>query len=138
VTDECGSSREWLCPSARCADGVLLLGIIGVDGRVFYIDPALRIDEDFVKNAEKGRAPEKRFRFAAPCMESNCTHWTGDKCGVIDRARSAAETTRDGIGLSAPLSSCSVRPKCRWFAQAGAAACSVCPFLFNYVWPNPE
>jgi hypothetical protein len=124
-----------LCPSARCVEGVLLLGIIGSDGRVGFISPNLRVNKEFVEKVSKGRAAEQRFRFAAPCQESDCMHWTGEKCAVIDQARGAAKTTQTSIDSSELLPRCGVRSRCRWFAQVGPDACLVCPFVFNYVWP---
>lgn len=127
---------QMLCPSARCDEGAQLLGILGPEGKVAYISPALRVDGNFTEKAWIGRAPEQRFRFAAPCRESECAHWTGTRCGVIDRAIEAAAATKTGQRLSEPLPRCGVRMQCRWFAQRGVDACATCPFLFNYVWPD--
>ena len=35
------------CPSAPCEPGATLLGLVGEDGRVGYLTPAIRIDRDF-------------------------------------------------------------------------------------------
>ena len=77
-------SDEKLCPSARCAPGATLLGIVGNGGVVGYVRPQIEIDEAFVEIAEQGRTPEKRFRFASSCVEGDCVQWTGSRCGVID------------------------------------------------------
>jgi hypothetical protein len=112
-----------LCPSARCEPDALLIGIVGPTGRVGHLTPALAVDEDFVVQAHKGRAPEKRFRFAQPCTEDGCQHWTGTRCGVVDAALS-----RD-LEPAESLPRCGIRSGCRWFAQSGANACRVCPLV---------
>jgi hypothetical protein len=122
-----------LCPSSRCGEGALLLGIIGRDGQVGYIRPALIITKDFVEMAQSGRRPEHRFRFAAPCEGKACVHWTGVSCAVIGDALSAATGLSADQSSSAQLPNCTIRPQCRWFAQEGSRACGVCPFVFNYV-----
>jgi hypothetical protein len=120
-----------LCPSARCEDGAILLGIVAGDGRVAYLTPEVRIDQDFVERARQGRSPEKRFRFAQPCAEGACGHWTGSRCGLVENVvaeqPAAAEPT---------LPRCSIRRKCRWFAQRGREACSACPLVIQGVTPT--
>jgi hypothetical protein len=32
----------------------------------------MTVDPEFIREAQKGRAPETRFRFAQPCIESGC------------------------------------------------------------------
>jgi hypothetical protein len=122
-------SERW-CPSARCAEGAVLLGVVGSDGKVGFVTPRIEIDRDFVTEAHKGRTPEKRFRFAQPCLRGGCTEWTGTRCGVIDRAIDAAR--RQGLSKDlADLPRCSIRSSCRWFAQIGADACTVCPLVIT-------
>lgn len=133
MADEQKTSRQLLCPSSLCIDGAFLIGVIGSKGKVAaYLNPAPRIDKEFVKKAHQGRVPEQRFRFASPCQESACVHWTGNKCGIIDHAKSAAQETQTDIGTKKLLPKCAVRSKCRWFAQTGSDACHVCPHVFNY------
>lgn len=129
---------QLLCPSARCGEGALLVGIIGAEGKIGYISPSFPVDKKFIEQTRTGRAPEQRFRFAALCQESGCVHWTGTRCGVIDQARAAAERTQTGRDSSESLPRCGIRRQCRWFAQDGSDACSVCPFVFNYVWPEEQ
>ena len=115
---------ERLCPSARCEEGAVLLGIVGSDGRIAYLNPRVEIDAAFVEKAHEGRSPEKRFRFASKCVEERCHYWTGSECGVIHRVLEDAPppTAED-------LPRCSIRSDCRWFAQAGADACHACPLV---------
>jgi hypothetical protein len=131
--------NEPLCPSFNCVDGALLIGIIGHEGEVNYINPAPIVDIEFVNTANQApRPPEQRFRFAAPCIKSSCAHWDGDRCGVVDLAiQSTQQANDDSIGSSKSLPKCSIRSKCRWFAQRGRDACSVCPAVFNY-YPSQE
>lgn len=123
MSDRQSDAEGLLCPSARCEPDALLIGIVGPTGRVGHINPALAVDEEFVLEAHRGRAPEKRFRFAQPCTEAGCQHWTGTRCGVVDAALS-----RD-LESAESLPRCGIRTACRWFAQSGANACRVCPLV---------
>ena len=121
--------RRLTCPSARCEPGATLLGVVEADGTVGYITPRLTVDEAFVEQASRGRAPEKRFRFAGACVESGCAQWTGSRCGVIDRVLEGG-LLDDGANAQG-LPHCSIRSSCRWFAQSGAEACGVCPLVIT-------
>jgi hypothetical protein len=110
----------------------VLLGIIGANGRVGYVRPQVRIDADFVVEASKGRSPERRFRFAGPCVEGACSQWTGSRCGIIDRVSEAqAGVDPDAVGFEGHLPRCSIRASCGWFAQLGGRACAVCPLVIT-------
>lgn len=128
------SASEKLCPSARCEAGATLLGIVGSDGRVGYLRPALEVDETFVTNASKGRAAEKRFRFASKCLEGQCAQWTGERCSVIDHVLALQQ--RDHLPRAEELPHCVIRRDCRWHAQSGPRACSVCPFVVTDTLPD--
>lgn len=121
------AERGVLCPSGRCEEGSLLLGIVQGDGRIGFLGAPLRIDEAFVARAKEGRAPERRFRFGGRCIESGCRQWTGSRCGVIDDVMAEAGPQPAADGLPA----CGIRPQCRWFRQSGAEACAVCPFVIT-------
>lgn len=115
---------DHVCPSTTLQHATVLLGVVGADGRVHYTSPPLPIDDRFrAKAASTGRA-EARFRFAGTCVESRCGQWTGTRCGVIDSLLGQADD-----GLDTELRPCAVRRDCRWFAQRGAAACRVCPWV---------
>jgi hypothetical protein len=132
------STDERLCPSARCEEGAILLGIVGKDGVVGYVRPRVAVDAEFVRRAREGRTPEKRFRFSQPCIESGCQQWTGDRCGVIDRVLPAAQEA-GAIDTSAnALPRCTIRPRCRWFAQVGRRACLVCPLVVTERGPEED
>lgn len=127
------SPSRRLCPSSRCRDGALLLGIVGSDGIVGYVRPPLRVGAEFVEAAEQARTPEHRFRFAAPCLEKGCVHWSGTRCDVIDQAEAASTVTAADRYEDSSLPDCDLRPSCRWFEQIGVRACSVCPQIFNFL-----
>ena|SRR5437899_4959436 len=119
-----------LCPSARCEDGAVLLGVVGGDGLVGYLRPQLKIDAEFVREAKLGDTPEVRFRFSQPCIEGNCVQWTGKRCGFIQRVmRSAAALSTKGPVAGIPA--CSIRKDCRWFAEYGPSACRICPLVIT-------
>src|SRR5690348_8115358 len=96
---DCGSAAlpfqptpqdKLICPSARCEDGAVVLGLIGCTGVVGYISPALPVNAEFAERAHRNSPPERRFRFAAACQESRCQNWTAGRCGVIENALTAA------------------------------------------------
>ena len=113
-----------LCPSSRCQDGAILLGIVLPDGSVAFAKDRIEINAEFVEIARRGREPEKRFRFSSPCVRGACQQWTGERCGVIDGV--VDQAARVGYEPQGALPECSIRPQCRWFGQSGADACRVC------------
>ena len=117
-----GGSRV-LCPSYRCQDGAILLGIVQADGIVELASERIAIDQTFVDVARQGRPPEKRFRFAGPCEQGNCKQWAEKRCTVIDKVLIDFKKNTS----NSELPECSIRPECRWYLQAGAAACGACP-----------
>jgi len=118
------------CPSTTCEPGVVLLGVVGPDGRLRYVSPALAVDALFVAIANEGRPPEKRFRFAGECVEDACEQWSDGRCRVIDGVlanRSSAEM----LPTDHHLPHCAIRRTCRWFEQTGPQACQACPFVIT-------
>jgi hypothetical protein len=124
------SEEAKACPSTRVHEGAILLGIVGPEGRVAYLTPETRVDEEFVKAVQNRGRPEKRFRFASRCVEDGCGHWTGNRCGVIQQALESDldQAVTDARG---PLPACAIRPRCRWFGQEGRRACAVCPLIVH-------
>jgi hypothetical protein len=116
---------QLLCPSAKAEVGAILIGIVGADGVVGYVQPQIAVDAEFLDRAREGRQPEKRLRFAQPCVESGCGYWTGSSCGVIAEA---VEHPAPPVAVD-HLPRCSIRKTCRWFAQTGPRACGVCPYI---------
>jgi hypothetical protein len=114
------------CPSSLCEEDALLLGVVGADGTVGYVQPPTRVSADFVRQAQARGHPERWFRFSSPCRQAACPQWTGAGCGVIDvvigsKPLDAPAPTR--------LPACGIRRSCQWFAQHGADACAVCPLI---------
>jgi hypothetical protein len=123
------------CPSGRCRDQALLIGIVREDGSVAYLGAPLEIDEDFVAIASRGRPPETRFRFSEPCARDACGHWSDARCGLVE------ELVEDGAEVSSAagrpaLPRCGIRSTCVWFAQRGAEACGVCPRVVHSLMPR--
>lgn len=136
-----------LCPSAPCAEGSALLGVVQRDGRVSLLPQVIPLDAAFVAKAHEGRRPTSRFRFTAPCQAGGCAQWRDGGCSVGARAAalaapgeaaaasppfaagSRAIAPRDPGSTSGPaaLPACGIRPRCRWWLQEGPAACGACP-----------
>ena len=121
-------NKPLLCPSSRCAEGAILLGVVQEDGTISFVPDRVTVDRLFVETARKGRAPEKRFRFSTKCAKQGCAQWKGDRCGVIDEVFHYAKTEDAEAGS---LPSCSIRSQCRWYAQTGPAACAVCSYVIT-------
>jgi len=110
----------------------VLIGVVGGDGRLGPVSPALPVDAEFVAAARNGRVPESRFRFSEPCAEQACAQWDDDGCGLIGQllaSPQAGAVTAGAVGP--PLPHCAIRRTCRWFAQEGTAACRVCPHVVH-------
>jgi hypothetical protein len=121
-----------LCPSARCKENAILLGVVQDNGHVQFVENRIHIDDEFVKISKDGRPPEKRFRFSDTCVEAKCEQWTGSHCGIIDEIIAAIGSDVH----SDELPSCSIRKECRWFKQCGPSACHICPYVITDL--NPE
>lgn len=117
-----------LCPSAECRDGAILLGIVQSNGVISFLENEKKVvNEEFIQIAKKGRIPEKRFRFAYPCMKSQCKQWMENKCTVIEKAMQVVNSNY----LTNILPECSIRSQCRWYEQCGRSACSICPHVIT-------
>ena len=120
-----------LCPSSRCKEGAILLGIVLADGKIAFAKDRLAVDGSFVQNAniEGSHPPESRFRFGSPCAQGACRQWTGSRCGVIDAVLEESRQRNYARPPETPLPECSIRSQCRWFDQSGADACAVCDLV---------
>ena len=124
-----------LCPSARCKDGAIVLGIVLPNKTIAYADRRLRIDSAQAEQMLSGTmSPEKRFRFSSPCAQHSCGQWSNGKCGVIEQVLTAPPPP----SLPRDLPDCSIRKQCRWFVQRGAEACSVCRYVVTDSSANTE
>lgn len=112
-----------LCPSAKCEPGAILLGVVQEEGEVSLLVDRIAVNRAFVETARMGRPPEKRFRFANPCIQRGCRQWVDNRCSVID-------AIIHDVGRSNPppdVPRCSIQQQCRWYQQRGSDACAVCP-----------
>lgn len=115
------------CPSGRCEEGALLLGVMTSSGRLAYMQPPTRVDAEFVAAAKARGRPERAFRFSTPCVEGNCPQWTGESCALSRMIVEQAGTVASSSGSRLPT--CAIRSTCRWYFEQGADACAVCPLI---------
>lgn len=123
------SSRDLTCPSAPCAPGATLVGMMGARGEIDYLRTSMQVDADFVATARAEGAPEARMRFAAPCQEGRCAQWTGQGCGVVAKVLAAVEAQGGLPHPDAALQPCVIRASCRWYSERGQAACGACKYV---------
>jgi hypothetical protein len=112
-----------LCPSGRPRTGALITGIVGPDGKVAYIRPALPVSAEWLERGAPTSDLETRFRFAEPCVSGACAQWGNGGCRIGKAAASV------GASLMGDLPECGIRPSCRWHRQEGDAACRACPLV---------
>lgn len=117
------ATENLLCPSYVCKPGAQLYGVVNSNGFIDYLKATLEVEEAFVEEANKGRDPGKRFRFAGNCAKSGCKQWNSSEkeCGLID-------TVIEVVGNEQPeeLQYCPIRSNCRWFRQRKGMACAQC------------
>ncbi|GHG50210.1 hypothetical protein GCM10012320_18620 [Sinomonas cellulolyticus] len=114
-----GPSVEPLCPSAPPSEGAVILAVEGVEGELAYLRPAIPLGS--AAHDLDHSAVGDLLRFASPCRSSGCAHWRGGRCNLVDTLVGVATETEDR-----ELPRCAIRSRCRWFAQDGKFACSVC------------
>lgn len=124
------------CPSAQpdWQDSVAI-GIMGGTAeqpRMAHLGGTLPVTEHLL-TLSGPVAPTEVFRFAAPCMQGQCAHFQNSSCGLVTQIVTLLPTVAD------TLPSCVIRPRCRWWLQAGKAACFRCAQVVtdNYN-PTPE
>jgi hypothetical protein len=118
-------SQRKLCPSFYGRPGALLLGRVTPEGKVGFLREAMEIDEAFLLQLhEREIEPEVAFRFAGPCHETACRHWSCSKCQLIEGLVTSASAFPD-----TETPACSLREACRWHHQQGPRACEICPFI---------
>jgi len=122
-----------LFPSSPSHAATRLIGVVGEGRRVAPVVPAPPVDRDFLEAARPHGPLETRFRFASPCAENGCRQWTGSGCGVIERVLDALAAPQNAEAMAGSkaqgLPRCSIRGRCRWFAQRGPSACFGCRFV---------
>ncbi len=115
------NNENYLCPSYVAKPGAELFGIINSNGHVDYLNTTIAINEDFIARANKGRTPEKRFRFAGNCAKSGCKQWKNHECGLVHDIVEIIENP-----VSEALQHCPIRQRCRWYMQRAEQACAQC------------
>jgi hypothetical protein len=126
VTDE--TNEQTLCPSAPAVPGSMLIGVVEATGRVANIMTPLTVDASFIAAAKQHGPLEQRFRFASPCEQRRCGHWTGRECGLIRQLYNVAVEQGEELATR-DLPRCGIRASCRWWHQRGRDACAVCPLV---------
>ena len=124
------SNPAILCPSSRCEEGNILLGIVNAEGRIDFIPERFEIDANFVAAAREGRPPEQRFRFSSPCLKRGCEKWDGERCGVAKILHQRGPELLPPEPASA-LPRCSIRPRCRWHGEYGDSICFTCSWVIT-------
>lgn len=117
-----------MCPSTPVSNATVFLGMISTGGRVAYVSPAVPVTAEDIATlpTAPGRTPESTYRFAGPCVEGGCGHWSGSHCRLGEEmATHHVEVPEDARSLP----KCAIRPQCRWYAEQGADACTVCQFV---------
>jgi hypothetical protein len=115
---------DLLCPSASAdAPDAMVIGVVGgtVDSphvrmleRPVPVSPA-------VLAATAPVGPGEVLRVAATCLKDRCRHFADDRCALGAKIVAAVPAVEDR------LPRCTIRSRCRWFAERGPAACSRCP-----------
>src|ERR1700729_1203170 len=103
------------CPSSACGEGALLLGVMTSSGKLAYLHSPVPADAGFVARETARGTPERRYRFAGPCLEGGCPQWTGRGCAIAEMAAGPVN-----LGLPASpraLPACGIRQSCRWYFQ---------------------
>lgn len=124
MDDPARRSTPCLCPSAQPEmPGSLLFGVVtgSVDApRVAYLTEPQPVSDELLALSGPVR-PTEVFRFAAPCAMSQCRHFDGADCRLVQRT---VQLLPEAVGRLPP---CRLRPQCRWWQQEGRAACLRCP-----------
>ncbi len=116
-----------MCPSSFCTMGGLVLGYIQDKDRVNYFREPVFVTQDFLDAAAK--QPERKFRFAGICAEDACANWTGLECDV-PRQLMLLRHDQNDLALETQ-NTCFLYTSCRWRAQVGEYACTLCPMVIT-------
>ena len=115
-----------LCPSARPdMAGAVAFGVIGGTAEepvASYLKETIPVTPELLQLARPVK-PTEVFRFAAPCAESGCQHYSDDSCRLAEKISANVPT-----GFQ-KLPACKIRGSCRWWAEQGRAACFRCPLV---------
>lgn len=116
------------CPSAQPdMNGALLFGVVTEtpEGSVVgYLNRPLAAS-GWAKEMAGTLEPTEVFRFAAPCAEGRCVHYSGSECSLAERV------THVPVAIKMRLPKCAIRPRCRWWKERGIEACRRCPTIIT-------
>ena len=121
------------CPSGSAdKPESLVLGVrSGDDGSVAYLAEPVPASE-VVGLVPEGIEPRRILRFASHC-EASCANRVGTECGLIQRITAVPEPPH---ATSVPR--CHLRAGCKWWQQAGVAACRRCPAVSTLMLADDE
>ena len=115
-----------LCPSAQPDfDEAVLFAVVGgtaAQPEVAYLDKIYPITEAVLQMAGD-LDPTEVFRFAAPCINSECHHFHAAQA-TCQLAAKVVKLVPLAVNKLAP---CAIRQACRWWQQEGVAGCQRCP-----------
>ncbi len=115
-----------LCPSAQPdMAGAVAFGVIGGSAEepvASYLKETIPVTPELLRLARPVE-PTEVFRFAAPCAESGCQHYSGSHCQLAQKISSGVQTSVQ------KLPACKIRGHCRWWAEQGRSACFRCPLV---------
>jgi hypothetical protein len=122
------------CPSVTSeAKDPIIIGFIGANGVVANIPTPIPLTQEMQNDI--GTQAERVFRLAGACLESKCSNWENQACGLIGRMRQVLDRLQIAIEPMDKVQPCGIRRTCRWWQQAGPDACRVCPHvIYN---PSP-
>lgn len=109
------------CPSYFATPGAELFGVLNTSNEVVYLNTPLKIDKNFIEEADKNGDIEKRFRFTGKCVETKCQQWKDNQCSLSKLTLEHFESIEEKI-----LPQCSIRKSCRWYIQEGETICYLC------------
>lgn len=123
------------CPSAQPSQaGSQVFGIVGGTAQQPQMKPLKQsqpVTEELL-NLASPVAPTEVFRFHAPCAESECAHFDGAHCQLVQRIVNLLPTVSE---VAPP---CPIRGQCRWWQQEGMAACQRCPQVVTQSYGGSE
>ena len=127
-----GGDAGKTCPSSSAANATVVLGVVQTSGRVGYVTPAMPVSAPLLQALDDGSGPlEARYRFAGPCVEHRCAFWSGSTCSLGEGLAATYPAATGDVLAELSLPKCSIRARCRWYAENGAAACAACRYVIT-------
>jgi len=113
-----------LCPSAPVKKGLDVFAYFDDKKDLQYLEETEPITVVMIDEL-KLSSTSTSLRAAMPCATKGCINWDGSRCSVPDQMN---YLLKEKIKPN-PILSCAIRTSCRWYAQEGIAACSICPLV---------